>query len=80
MMGKKDGAETRRQRMAKMAKNIQIRFIGKKDQRKKEELILSTFVVFQMYETGLSEQNMVEYLEIIEKMGFNPQVFEKKKI
>ena len=68
-MVKRDGAETRRERISKIARDLQSRFYEKKIKGKKEELVLSKFVAFQMYETGLSESKIMEYLEIIKKMG-----------
>ena len=64
-MVKKDGAETRRQRIAQIAKMVQATLHASKN----GEIPLSKFVAGVMYETGLTRDKIVEYLEVPEEMG-----------
>ena len=68
-MVKKDGAETRRERISQIARDLQAEFYEKKKNGNKEEIVLSKFVAFEMYTTGLSKSKVMEYLGIIEEMG-----------
>ena len=68
-MVKKDGAETRRERISQIARDLQSAFHELKEKEEKEELVLSKFIAFQMFNMGLSEGKVMEYLRIIEKVG-----------
>jgi hypothetical protein len=68
-MVKKDGAETRRERISQIAKDLQAAFYEKKENGEKEELSLSKFISLEMYRTGLTRDKVIEYLGIIEAMG-----------
>ena len=63
-MARRDGAETRRQRIAQIAKMVQAALHASKG-----EIPLSKFVAGVMYETGLTRDKIMEYLEVPEAMG-----------
>lgn len=64
-MVKKDGAETRRQRIAQITRMAQASLNASKN----GEIFLSKFVAAAMYETGLTKERIMEYLEVPEAMG-----------
>lgn len=68
-MVKRDGAETRRERISQIARDLQAAFYERKERGEKEELDLSKFIGSQMYKTGLTKEKIEEYLEVLETMG-----------
>lgn len=64
-MVKRDGAETRRQRIAHIARMVQAALHASKN----GEIPLSKFVAGVMYETGLTREKILEYMEVPEQMG-----------
>ena len=74
-MVKKDGAETRRQRIAQIARMVQAALHASKT----GEIFLSNFVAGVMYETGLTKDKIIEYLEVPQTMGqFEMDVVDNK--
>jgi hypothetical protein len=69
-MVKRDGAETRRERISQIARIIQAALFQKKDNgEESDEISFQKTVGAIMYETGLTREKVVEYLEVIEVMG-----------
>ena len=68
-MPKRDGAETRRQRISQIAKDLQVAFRKQKEINGKEEIDLSRFIGYEMYNTGLTKEKVINYLEILELRG-----------
>ena len=68
-MKNNDGASKRKERIHKIAKDLQAKFYEKKKKGEKEELSLSKFVAFEMYNMGLTKVTVMEYLRIIEGVG-----------
>jgi hypothetical protein len=64
-MVKQDGAETRRERISKIARYIQATFA----QNKGAEIKLSNLVGVIMYDEGLTREKIMEYLRVIEMKG-----------
>ena len=64
-MVKRDGAETRRQRIAKIGQMVQSSLHASKN----GEIPLTKFIALVMYETGLTKDRILEYLEVPEKIG-----------
>ena len=64
-MVKRDGAETRRQRIALITKMAHSALHASP----KGEISLTKFVAKVMYETGLTQEKNMEYLQVPEKMG-----------
>lgn len=65
----RDGAETRKERISQIAKDLQAAFYERKEKGEPEELELSKFIGLEMYNTGLTKTKTMEYLEIIETLG-----------
>ena len=64
-MVKRDGAETRRQRIAQIARMVQAALHASEN----GEISLSKFVAGVMYQTGLTKEKVREYMEIPMTMG-----------
>jgi hypothetical protein len=64
-MVKRDGAETRRQRITLIAKMAHSAIHTSQN----GEISLEKFVASVMYETGLTQEKIMEYLRVSEKMG-----------
>jgi len=62
-MVRRDGAEARKERIEKIARSIQATLHTEK------ELKLSKTLAVLEYDTGLTEDKLMEYIEIIEKLG-----------
>ena len=62
-MVRNDGAEARRERMEKIARSIYAKF------EKGEKILLSVAVAEFQYQFGLSETKILEYLNILQKLG-----------
>ena len=67
-MVKRDGAETRRERITEIARFIQAAFQKKKEAGESEELSLSKLVSTMMFLKGLTKDTVMEYLEVIQGM------------
>jgi len=67
-MVKKDGAETRRERIKEIARSLQAAFHEKKEKGEKLELQLSKFISSVMFNTGLTKEKVILYLEVIQDM------------
>ena len=63
-MVKRDGAETRRERISQIARALQAALF----ESKSGEISLSKFVGVMMFQTGLTKEKVMEYLEVIETM------------
>ena len=68
-MVKKDGAETRRERISQIARSLQAAFHEKKEKGEIAELKLSKFISLVMFNTGLTKEKVVLYLEVIQDIG-----------
>ena len=68
-MVKRDGAETRKERISQIAGDLQAEFYEKKEKGEKPELQLSKFIFLLMYNTGLTKEKISLYLEVIQGMG-----------
>lgn len=64
-MVKRDGAETRKQRIAQIAKMVQAALHASNT----GEISLSKSVAGFMYQMGLRKDKVIEYLEILQAMG-----------
>jgi len=62
-MVRRDGAEARKERIEKIARSIQATLHIEK------ELQLSKTLAALEYDTGLTEDRLMEYIEIIERLG-----------
>jgi hypothetical protein len=65
-MVKRDGAETRRERISQIARSIQATFQQNKEDG---EISLSKLIGLIMYQHGLTREKVMEYLQVIETMG-----------
>jgi hypothetical protein len=63
LMVRRDGAETRKERIEKIARFIQAALF------KEKENSLSKTLAQLEYETGLKEQTLMEILRLLEKLG-----------
>ena len=79
-MVKKDGAEARRERIKQIAQSMQAAFHEKKEKGGTPELQLSKFISSLMFNTGLTREKVILYLEIIQDMGQCELDFENDKI
>ena len=79
-MAKRDGAGTRKERINKIAVDIQAAFYKKKECGELEELQLSKFIGLEMFDTGLTNAKIKEYLEIVQMKGQCELDFENDKI
>ena len=68
-MVKRDGAETRRERIKEIAKMLQAGFHEKMEKGEKPEFQLSKFITLVEFDYGLSREKVIEYLEIIQGIG-----------
>jgi len=79
-MVKRDGAETRKERISQIARDLQAAFYEKKEKGEPEELELLKFIGLEMYNTGLTKTKIMEYLEPIEIRGLCELDLENSKI
>ncbi len=79
-MVKRDGAETRRERISQIARDLQAAFFEKKGKGEPEELELRKFIGLEEYKTGLTKLKIMEYLEPIEFRGLCELDLENGKI
>ena len=79
-MKKNDGAVRRKERIHKIAKDLQAIFYEKKKNGEKEAKILTKFVAFEQYDMGLTKPTVMEYLGIIEELGQIEIDYENNKI
>lgn len=62
-MVRKDGAEVRRQRIAEIGKAVQKSLLNH------GEIVLSKTIAVLQYESGLTKEKVLEYLEVLENLG-----------
>jgi cob(I)alamin adenosyltransferase len=62
-MVRRDGAETKKERLEKIARSIQAALF------KEKELSFSKTLAIYEYETGLTEEKLRSYLRLLEKLG-----------
>jgi hypothetical protein len=65
-MVKRDGAETRRERISEIARFILAAFQKEKETGESEGISLSKLIGTMMYEKDLTREKVIEFLEVIE--------------